>query len=96
MDLTTVYGLIFKGDASIVSTIKRGGVGRPYLRSIVIHLENLGGSDSSKLSSLILEAFNGSINSIEHITMFHAQIPLYDTSNTLKYHAFLIRLRGSA
>ena len=96
MDLTTVDRPKFEGDASIVQTIKMGGIGRPYLRSVVIHLENQGGSDYNKLSSRILKAVNGSIDSMEHITAFYAHIPLYGTLDTLKYHAFSIRLRGLA
>lgn len=96
MDLTTVDRPKFEGDASTVPTIKMGDVGRPYLRSVVIHLENQGGSDSNKLSSRMLEAVNGSIDSMEHITAFYAQIPLYGTLDTLKYRTFSIRLRGLA
>lgn len=51
-----IDGSMFEEDAKRVPTIKRGGTGRPYLESVIIHLENPRGTNSSKYLSLILRS----------------------------------------
>lgn len=49
MDSTIIDRSMFEGYETRILTIKMGNNDRPHNMSIVVHLENPGGSDSSEL-----------------------------------------------
>lgn len=55
MDPTIVGGMMFRGDTMRAPIDKRGSTSQPYNESIIVHIKNSRGMDSSKLMSSILK-----------------------------------------